>query len=351
MKSNMKFKNLILLISISIFLNGCYIIKQGYFLFKHIHRAADIEKIAENDTTSDELKDFLSLVKDMKLFTTTHIGLNDDNNYTKFVPVNKTYLIDLLCASKKYSFEQYVWKYPFFGSFPYRGFYKRTEALRQAEKLKSKGYDVIIRKAGAFSTLGFFDDPIYSFMAELPAYSLASLIIHEQTHSTIFLKNHTEFNEELATFIGETGALQYIKYKYGKDSEIYRNSLNIQHDKGVFISRLKQLQVSLQTLYDSHKYIEEKAVQKENIIKEFKKALVLDYDKIFKTKIYKNIEQANINNAYITSFMTYNRDLSPFYKLYKKNAFNLTKTVEQLKKIKGIKEDPKKYLERLISGT
>jgi len=81
------------------------------------------------------------------------------------------------------------------------------------------------------------------------AYSIASLIIHEQTHATIFLKNRIKFNEELATFIGNEGALQFIKEKYGTESEYYTNLMSHRADLDTFFELIQNLYDELNAVY------------------------------------------------------------------------------------------------------
>ena len=119
---------------------------------------------------------------------------------------------------------------PFHGQAPYKGFYERPDALAEAARLKKEGYDVIVRKVDAFSTLGFTKDPVYSFMKKYSPYELASTIIHEQTHATLWVKGQTDFNEELADFVGETGALEWIAARFGAPSEEYRSAVDEKAD-------------------------------------------------------------------------------------------------------------------------
>jgi predicted aminopeptidase len=85
---------------------------------------------------------------------------------------------------------------------PYQGFYERNDAEAEAKRLKALGYDVIVRKVDNFSTLGFFKDPVYSFLTSYSPGEIANLIIHEQAHATLFVKGQSDFNEEFATFVG-----------------------------------------------------------------------------------------------------------------------------------------------------
>ncbi len=88
-------------------------------------------------------------------------------------------------------------------------------------------------------------------MTDYSVFALASLIIHEQTHTTLFIKDQVQFNEELASFVGIEGALNFIKDKYGEDSEFYRQALNNREDWDRYSSLIKGLHEELDLLYES----------------------------------------------------------------------------------------------------
>ncbi len=160
----------VVLISLLFILNNCFLIKQGYYLFKIQRKKEKINNIIIHKKLPNNKLKKLQLVKDIKKFAIQSLGLKNDSNYTYYVNWNKNYLINVVSASKKDSFEDYKWSLPLFGSFPYKGFFNRKDALDLAEDLKNKGYDVLVRKADAFSTLGYFSDPLFSFMLNYSEY-------------------------------------------------------------------------------------------------------------------------------------------------------------------------------------
>ncbi len=285
---------------------------------------------------------------EIKRFSVDTIGLIEDDNFSKYLAIDQKNIVYVISASQSDSFEKYEWKFPFFGSFPYKGFFKKDDALKTAQKLKKKGYDVSVRGAGAYSTLGFFSDPIYSYMKEYSIFDLASVIIHEQTHATKFLKNQVQFNEEMASFVGDEGALLFIREKYGTDSEQYKNAISAQKDSETFIAFLKLLYGELSDLYSSTLLKETILKKKASIIAGYKERFERDYDSLFTTQIYKKFSTRNVNNAYLNSFMTYTCDLEIFYTLYKKNDSSLPKTVSQLKTIDRKEKNPKLFMQDVL---
>ncbi|MGO9411115.1 MAG: aminopeptidase, partial [Spirochaetia bacterium] len=185
-----------------------YLVKQGDYLLRYSSGTESVDDLLKSPSTPADTREFLQRVKEIRTFAVESIGLRDNGNYTRYKSIDRDYLVDVVQACDALSFTPYQWSYPFMGKLPYKGFYERPDALAEAGRLKKEGYDVIVRKVDAFSTLGFTKDPVYSFMKKYSPYELASTIIHEQTHATLWVKGQTDFNEELADFVGETGALE-----------------------------------------------------------------------------------------------------------------------------------------------
>jgi predicted aminopeptidase len=330
---------------------NCYLIKQGSYILYYNNQSVSIEKIIKDSTTDPKTTSFLNLVKEIRQYAVDSVGLKPNKNYTRYVKIDKKYLIDVVTACNAVSFEKYQWCFPFFGCVPYKGFFEKRDAENEASKLSKKGFDINIDEVDAFSTLGIFSDPLYSFMSSYSAFSLASLIIHEQTHATIFIKNQIAFNEQTATFVGNQGAINFIKQKYGENSEEFKNILLSQVDHETYLNSLRTLFKELKSVYDSVSLSkEEKLNEKEKIIKLYKENVNANYNSLFKTQRYRGIEKAKINNAFLTARMTYTSDLQQFSKLYAKKNYCLKETVNFLKSLKNTKnQNPQKILETEVN--
>lgn len=339
----------ILLITILPVLNSCYLLKQGSYILRYSSRAEKIRKL-EREGVAGREQALFNLVDEIRRYAVREIGLKENNNYTKFVRVKKNYLVDVVSASRKDRFDPYLWKFPIFGSFPYKGFFEYADAHREALRLQEMDYDVLVRKADAFSTLGFFSDPIYSYMADYSEYALASLIIHEQTHATIYLKNRTTFNEELATFVGREGALNFIRDRYGEGSETYQKVVSYRRDVETFYRIMNDLYSRLDVLYKSGTDRNEILRQKAHILEEFQNTIRARYGDFFKTDAFKNVTNLQINNAYLLSVHRYTGDLSQFYTLYDALGDDLHRMVEVILPVKKYRGDPEGFIAERISA-
>ena len=298
----------------TIFVSGCasqagYLLKQGSALLRDSSGARSVQSMLQDASTPADTRAFLLRVQDIRRFAVEHVGLKSNDNYTRFKDLGRDHLVDVVQACDAASFEPYQWRYPFLGRLPYRGYYDRADAQAEAARLKKEGYDVIVRPVDAFSTLGFLRDPLYSFMKGYSAFEIASLIIHEQTHATLFLKGQPDFNEEMATFVGDEGAFEWLRSTYGDDSREYRDALDARADSDLFVTMLQRLAARLEPVYASNLDRAEKLAEKQEIISEFKASLSDLRAAGFRTEDYSRLDTIPLNNAYISLYRLYTSDV------------------------------------------
>ncbi|MFN8575624.1 MAG: aminopeptidase [Candidatus Sericytochromatia bacterium] len=335
-------------------LNSCYLINQGVNLLKYNFSAIPLEQVYNDPRTSDKIKERIKLVFEIREFAINKLGLKQNKTYTKYVQLNdKNYLVNVVVGSKPDKLEAYEWKFPFFGAFPYKGFYNLREAKEEERRLKDLGYDTYIRTAGAFSTLGWFDDPIYSYMLNYSTEYLANIIIHEMTHATVFIPNNVQFNEEMANFVGEHGATEFLRYKFGENSNEYKSSFKIKEDGKKFSGFLNELHNALKKMYDDpNKSYEEKLKEKSEIIKDFKYNKFKEFEKtVAYPNNYGGFPKMKLNNAVIMGFITYEQDYSLYINAYDKLGQDLPKAMKLFKIVEQKSaNNPKQFLRDYVDG-
>ncbi|MDX9958173.1 MAG: aminopeptidase [Spirochaetia bacterium] len=292
-------------------LSSCWYVRQASFFLQERRQAVPVARITTNPETPVEVQEFLARVADIRLFSHTELGLSETDNFTTFVPMIRDHVAVVISACADDSFERYLWWYPVLGSMPYRGFYVREDADFTHAQLRRQGYDVLMRKVDAFSSLGLFKDPLYSFMVNYETGELADLIIHESAHATLFLKGSNQFNEEFATFVGRKGAELHLAARYGADSQELESYRKQRRDSEVFAGFLRETAMRLEAVYSREDLGREAKLEyKHRILAERKMAYTVLAEGELSGSIYAHFEMALVNNAYLDLYRLYEEDLS-----------------------------------------
>jgi predicted aminopeptidase len=306
--------------------SGCYTLKQGTAMLGYLNSAVPLESLlAAESAGSDAEKNrrFVELVRDIRHFASEELGLAMSKNYTHYVSIDRDYLAAVVSASAPDSFTPYQWRFPVVGTMPYKGFFNVEDARKERAKLEKKGLDVWVRGVDAFSTLGWFHDPLYSYMREYSPQRLAALIIHEQFHATVFIKGQVQFNEELAELVGSEGARLYMEFRFGKDSEEYRTMTAAEADDKRFTAFIQELADELEALYAGNAGREEKLREKERVIAGAKEHFAAEYQNYFNSDNYRGFSKLPVNNAYIELYRLYHAGDNFFENLYERSGRNL----------------------------
>jgi predicted aminopeptidase len=184
-------------------------------------------------------------------------------------------------------------------------------------------------------------------------FSIADLIIHEQTHATVFLKGQIQFNEELATFVGWEGALDFIRRRWGEDSEELREARAALADSQTYFSVMLELHGELERLYvESRKAGVSRAEilrGREEMFEAFRRSFPERRPELFASEAFRNMKAPPLNNAYLMSFVRYGQDLDLFYELHRSTGGDLARTVAVVKELADVKTDPKAFLRERIA--
>ena len=301
-----------------------YGLQQGIGQAKLLWSVREIDEMLEDPSVEDSVKQKFQLIAAIKKFSDEQLGLSKTDNYTTFYNQKGKPILWTVKASPEFKIEAYKWEFPIAGSFPYKGFFDLEKAKKEENKLKEQGFDTDVNEVSAWSTLGWFRDPILSSMLERSPGRLAELIIHESTHATIYIKDSAQFNENLASFIGRKGADQFLAFHYGVNSTERINYQKLLKRKEFFRNYMQEAIVNLSEKYqgmDTTLSMEQKRQLKAKWVMELK-------DGLAKSRYYDNDSLAAIslkefqpNNAYFSGFNTY-ADEIPILEKQLKQKFN-----------------------------
>jgi len=314
--------------------NAWYYVQQGLSLISVYSQARDIKTLLSGQEIDPKERDFLLLTQEIRSFAQKDLGLKSNRNYTRYARIKADHLADIVSACDDLSFKQYTWNYPLFGALPYKGFFKLENARELALELKKQNLDVYVRPVDAFSTLGWFSDPLFSYMADYSEFQIAQLLIHEQTHASLFLKGQGDFNENLATVVGRFGALEWLEVRYGKESPVYTKAQALESDSSNFRLALHKLYEQLEAVYEKTELSrEDRLALKEKTLKDFAASWSKDWAPRFVNEGYKNFNPEHINNAYLATFKNYNSDQSVFETLLEQYGGSIPELMSHLQKI------------------
>jgi predicted aminopeptidase len=299
-----------------------------------------------------ETGEFFRLAGDIRSFAVHELGLSNTENYTHYVETERDHIVDVVSAVRSDSLERYERTYPIVGRVFYRGYFRRAGAEDFASRLRSRGYDVIIREVDAYSSLGMLADPLYSYMKSYSDYGLAEMIIHEMVHATVWIPGRNEFNEEIATFIGREAAFEFIRRRRDADPARLQQIRNTRRDFERLLEMFRRIYRELEREYAGHPLPEGRDARlkiKERVIGRAKERFTEDYDAMFHTERYARLAETEWNHALIDLYMQYASDLSLYYRLLQLNGGNLRETVHTILDLED-EGDPEKALRRIIDS-
>lgn len=186
-----------------------YVMRGAYEQSKILVARRSISDALTDKEISEDSKRKLQIVLDARSYA-QRIGLDPGGSFTTYAEVSRDPLAWVVVASRRDAFALHTWWFPIVGTVPYKGFFEKGDAEAEVAELKKSGYETSMRGTEAFSTLGWFDDPVVSTTLKNPATRIANTVIHESVHSTVWIKGGVPFNESLANFVGSQGAVSFF---------------------------------------------------------------------------------------------------------------------------------------------
>ncbi len=307
---------LLLVVSFS----GCSTV--GYYhqsISGHLKLISKRERIVDivNDSTRDEkLILQLQLSESLRSFASERLKLPENDSYRSYVQLDRPYVTWNVFAASEFSIALHQWCFLVVGCVPYRGYFDEAEANRYAQQLAKQGLDVYVAGVPAYSTLGWFNDPLLSSMLDRGEIVTASYIFHELAHQQFYLKGDGNYNEAFATSVEEIGVLQWLhEQERGGDVRRYEDWLL---QKSFFSEFIKNSRDEFEVLYQQNFDAGKMLVEKEILIAEMRRKFAkLSHDNKHIER-YSKWMSGPLNNAQLGAISLY-RELVPAFR----RIFNL----------------------------
>lgn len=319
-------------LSILILASGCstvgYVAKQGTYQLEMLAGREKIIQVLQRPGLPPEYYRKMALIMDARRFARDHLSLTPGEVYST-VNLNWHRTLFNVSAVQPYRFIAYKWHFPIVGLVPYMGYFDLSDAIEEAKRLQGLGYDVLERRAGAYSTLGYFNDPVWPSMLRYPDFLLVELVFHELAHAKLFFKGSVEFNENFATFVGRVGLLQFLRHRYGDNNPHTQEALEYFEDEVTQNNWMRDLYEKLDDLYKSKLSAKQKKYNKGKIIW---RAIKAYHQLDFETAYFGGNTWKGLNNARIMSFKRYNFEQKALAESFKQAGYNWAAWFEMLRK-------------------
>jgi predicted aminopeptidase len=340
-----------LLAVLSVMISGCsplYVIRAAYEEGKILWRREPIVAYLQNPRLEIETKEKLELVLAAREYADAVLKLNVGGSYASYSYVDRPVLSYILTAAPRTELKPYSWWFLFVGSVPYKGFFTKEDANAAAQALEERGYDTSIRPSAAFSTLGWFDDPLLAHLLKYDKGTLIEVIFHELFHNTLYVKGAGSFNESVANFVGNRAAIDFFRHRFGDGSEEYKAAVQAWEDDLEFSEFIERLADSLNELFAKDISDDDKLRLRQEVFargKEEWAQRIADRPR----HRFRNFSRQPLNNAVMIHYLLYLKNLKLFESVYESEGRNLVGAIQSIRMAVKRRGDPFESVQTLLA--
>lgn len=303
-------------------LSGCYPLHATLGHIDLMARRQPLEVVVADPATPQDYKARLELAAAIRSFASQHLALPDNGSYRRYARLPEDYPVWSVWVAPEFALEPRQSCFPVSGCVPYRGYYARAAAEDYAARFRAAGDDVLVGGVTAYSTLGYFDDPLTSAMLRLPEERLAGLIFHELAHQVVYVKDDATFNESFARAVEIEGTLRWLAQRRNPEGLAAYQTQLLRAD--AFFESVKAARAELAKLYASPLGNAEKRAGKQRIFEalreDHRRRVAVDpgwaaYDPWF---------EGELNNAKLAAVATYFDEVGRFRALFAEHQGDFT---------------------------
>jgi predicted aminopeptidase len=311
---------------LSLLATGCatidYLAQAGAGQDEIFTKSRDVDELVKDHRLAPRERRLIVEVAAIKRYGEAH-GLVATKSYTRYARLDRDAAVWVVSACEPLRFRSKTWWFPIVGSITYTGWFRRDAADREAAELAKQGWDIDVRPAGAYSTLGWLDDPLLSTMIDPgddARGELANTVLHESTHTTFYVPGQSRLNESVASFVGDALTASYLREMLGEDAKETRAYEEAEARRAAREAVLREAYLELQAVYASKRSDAEKRVEKARVLSRTKEAT--------------NAKRP-ISNATLVQFATYHSGEAELARLFETCGKDVRRMLATLRRIQG----------------
>jgi predicted aminopeptidase len=330
---------------------GCstvsYYLQSMHGHFSMLHAAKPISELLQQPDLNPRLRQQLLRVQEIRRFASQALGLPDNRSYTTYADLQRPFVVWNVFATPELSLRLEHWCFPVVGCVNYRGYFDRADALAYADLLRLQDLDVNMAGVPAYSTLGWFDDPVLNTFIDLPEAELARMIFHELAHQVVFVPGDTEFNESFATAVELAGVERWLQQSNETARQHYAEYASRRRD---FLNMLLQTKEQLQQLYQSDLSRIAKRERKQQIFSELK----IRHEQIKRERWngfsgYDSYFSQHLNNAHLAAVGVYTEYVPAFRAMLVQQGHDFPRFFAEVQKLAALPKEQRDTVLKLVS--
>jgi predicted aminopeptidase len=341
----------VLLAMLGSIISGCspfYVLRAAYEEGKILWRREPIPRYLETPDLGPDVQDKLKLVLAVREYARDVLKLNVGGSYSSYSYVDRPDLTYILTAAPRTELRPYTWWFLIIGRVPYKGYFSKEEASAAAKELEAEGYDTNIRTSAAFSTLGWFDDPLLSHLLRYDKVTLTEVVFHELFHNTLYVKGAGHFNESVANFVGGRAAIEFFRDRFGAGSAEQERAIHAWEEELQFSEFIEKLAAELDGLYARKIPEEEKLLLRQQVFARGKEEWS-EWITRHPAHRFRNFSKQPLNNAVIIHYMLYLKNIKLFEALYQAEGKSLVRTIDAIREAVEKGGEPFEAVQGLLS--
>lgn len=295
------------------------------------------DKVLADARVDDKIKRRLQLVEELRAFAASDLGL-PTKSFGSYCDLQRPYVVWVVFAAPEFSVEAKRWWYPFLGSLKYRGYFEEKLAKAEGERLRKQGLDVFVGGVEAYSTLGYFKDPVLNTFIHRSEHDLAELVFHELTHAKLFIPGDTDFNEAFATANAQDGVRRWLRAKNDLAGlRAYETSLKQSRST---VGLLLDTRAKLKTLYaQEHASVEAERAAKQKVFTDMLRRAGANKPD---TKVRSTQSARPWNNARLNTISSYYTLVPGFESLMQKHRGDLNAFHQEVEGMRRMSKDERR---------